>query len=424
MFTALTALTTLISPTTIQAAGAIDIPPLSSTTIDTGVNGTIALDDQGRPWTWDLDGTTSPVVWSGFKLQQVISDDSIRGGTGTDGTPHKVRTGATSQNVIGDENPDVTEAMRQLPKSKMIAAYGSDIYSIDMSDHLQCVPIGVGSNSFCSQLKLLNLGPARSITSSGTTYNSGAGAAVVTVLMDGMVYEWLMSAQNPAPQKVNFPDGVIIRQASANAHNGVALDSEGQAWAWGFNDYGQIGDGTTTNRSDPVKVIMPNGVKFTHIAVGLHYVVAIDTMGQAWSWGDNSSWNLGTGNTKNSSIPVKVNMPSSTTRFTEITTGMMGMGGWTTAKAENGDIWTWGGTGTKNMSTPVGNGKAIVDNSRMLRAFDFSDTSKPSGGDNVTVISCAPTTGVTPTGLSAVGFAAIGLGLIGALILLVKGLRI
>jgi len=45
----------------------------------------------------------------------------------------------------------------------------------------------------------------------------------------------------------------------------MAIKSDGSLWTWGYNGYGQLGDGTTINRSAPVKimdgVMLPNSVE-------------------------------------------------------------------------------------------------------------------------------------------------------------------
>ncbi|MCL2816360.1 MAG: RCC1 domain-containing protein, partial [Oscillospiraceae bacterium] len=41
---------------------------------------------------------------------------------------------------------------------------------------------------------------------------------------------------------------------SAGRSHTLALDKDGNVWAWGYNYYGQLGDGTTTQRTTPVQV--------------------------------------------------------------------------------------------------------------------------------------------------------------------------
>ena len=67
----------------------------------------------------------------------------------------------------------------------------------------------------------------------------------------------------------------------------VALDSNGQAYAWGENAHGMLGDGSKTDRSTPVAVSMPQGVAFTKISAGRDHVIALGTDGAVYSWGAN-----------------------------------------------------------------------------------------------------------------------------------------
>jgi hypothetical protein len=79
-------------------------------------------------------------------------------------------------------------------------------------------------------------------------------------------------------------------------------------WAFGKNDKGQLGDGTTINRTSPVQVIGLTGV--TKIAAGADFSLAVEGAGAqdgiAWSWGGNASGQLGDGSTLTRTTPVRV----------------------------------------------------------------------------------------------------------------------
>ena len=84
-------------------------------------------------------------------------------------------------------------------------------------------------------------------------------------------------------------NGVVA--VAAGASHTIALKSDGTVWAWGYNGYGQLGDGTMADRYAPVQVSGLSGV--TAIAGGWFYTVALKSDGTVWAWGDNSSGQLG-----------------------------------------------------------------------------------------------------------------------------------
>ena len=70
----------------------------------------------------------------------------------------------------------------------------------------------------------------------------------------------------------------------------MALTSDGKVFAWGENDSGQLGDGTTTNRTTPVAVDMSGALwarAVTAIAAGDVHTVALTSDGKVFAWGDN-----------------------------------------------------------------------------------------------------------------------------------------
>src|SRR5439155_509456 len=101
---------------------------------------------------------------------------------------------------------------------------------------------------------------------------------------------------------------------SAGGAYSLALDSSGNAWAWGSNLFGQLGNGTANNSTVPVGVSMPSGVTFISAAAcNGNSSLALDSTGHAWAWGDNTHGQLGNGSTISSSVPARVSAPSGVT---------------------------------------------------------------------------------------------------------------
>jgi alpha-tubulin suppressor-like RCC1 family protein len=84
----------------------------------------------------------------------------------------------------------------------------------------------------------------------------------------------------------------------------LAIKTDGTLWTWGRNYHGQLGQGTTTDRSSPVQV----GALTTwlRIAGGRYHSMAIKTDGAMWAWGHNQYGQLGQGDTSHRSSPVQI----------------------------------------------------------------------------------------------------------------------
>ncbi|WP_311388621.1 SdrD B-like domain-containing protein, partial [Bifidobacterium scardovii] len=75
-------------------------------------------------------------------------------------------------------------------------------------------------------------------------------------------------------------------------------------WAWGDNSFGQLGDGTTTERHTPVAVTPDR--TYTTVSTGTYHSLALDSTGHLWAWGDNSFGQLGDGTTTDRRAPVEI----------------------------------------------------------------------------------------------------------------------
>ncbi|HRU45471.1 MAG TPA: chromosome condensation regulator RCC1, partial [Spirochaetota bacterium] len=157
--------------------------------------------------------------------------------------------------------------------------------------------------------------------------------------------------------------GVSTDWASVSCGGGhtVAIKSNGSLWAWGNNELGQLGDGTTGNKSYPIRIGV--STDWASVSCGGSHTVAIKSNGSLWAWGRNNSGQLGDGTTENRSSPVQIGGGS--TDWASVSCG----GSHTVAIKSNGTLWAWGynyygqlGDGTTaNKSSPVQIGGGSTD---------------------------------------------------------------
>ena len=103
-----------------------------------------------------------------------------------------------------------------------------------------------------------------------------------------------------------------------------AIDGDGALWCWGDNEYGQLGTGNTTDSRVPVRV---SGLTADVVAVaaGNRHTCALTTADKVWCWGDNSYGQLGIGSTTDKTTPTAIATPlfSSISVGTNFTCGVL-----------------------------------------------------------------------------------------------------
>jgi len=133
-----------------------------------------------------------------------------------------------------------------------------------------------------------------------------------------------------------------ITAIAAGGDSGYALRNDGTVWAWGGNDYGQLGSWNLG--TSPVQVPLTN---VTAIAASGQTAYALRTDGTVWAWGNNSMGQLGNGSTvEYSEKPAQVSGLSGVTAIT-------GGGDGAYALRSDGTVWAWG----SNAKGQLGNGQ-------------------------------------------------------------------
>lgn len=140
----------------------------------------------------------------------------------------------------------------------------------------------------------------------------------------------------------------------ARENHSLALDNTGRVWAWGRNNTGQLGDGTTNTRISPVEVDLSalGGSPVTSIATGMDFSLAVDVTGRLWSWGDNWYGQIGDGTTTTRYTPVEVDLSAlAGARVTSVAAGVRH----TVALDTTGRLWAWG----ENNLGELGDGSGV-----------------------------------------------------------------
>lgn len=173
----------------------------------------------------------------------------------------------------------------------------------------------------------------------------------------------LSSPPNSVPVQVSNsqPGGPIngAAQITCGYQFGAALTTNGTVWVWGSGTHGEQGTGATTANYTPVQI--PGLTNITQISAGWFHILARKADGTAWAWGDNSHGELGDGTTSNGFSPVQVINVSNIV-------AVSGGDSHSSALAADGTIWKFGkndvgelGDGTVNTNANPFPEKILTD---------------------------------------------------------------
>jgi alpha-tubulin suppressor-like RCC1 family protein len=201
---------------------------------------------------------------------------------------------------------------------------------------------------------------------SGVAAVTGGQRHSLAVKTNGSVVAWgdnaygqlgngLTGSYSATPLAVSGLSSGVTAAAAGSGHS-LALKTNGSVVAWGRNDSGQLGDGTTTGSAIPVAVSGLSSA-VTAVAAGGAHSLALKSTGSAVAWGGNASGQLGNGTTTNSSVPTAITGLSS-----GVTAVAASIQAYSLAIKTGGSVVAWGindsgqlGDGTTpNRSTPVG----------------------------------------------------------------------
>lgn len=141
----------------------------------------------------------------------------------------------------------------------------------------------------------------------------------------------------------------VSRIHAFNSH--VCAIAQGQVYCWGYNNYGQLGDATTTTRYAPI-LVQGLGADAVEIVTNYDSTCALLTTGAVKCWGRGTESQRGNGASVNSTLPVTVgSLPANIVENSGLTYNVC-------ARSTAGNISCWG----CNTSGELGNGSTTASN--------------------------------------------------------------
>ncbi|MDD3035364.1 MAG: hypothetical protein PHO93_00400 [Candidatus Saccharimonadaceae bacterium] len=151
------------------------------------------------------------------------------------------------------------------------------------------------------------------------------------------------STQLIAGEELTIDNSVILKRITVGSSYACAISADNQTYCWGYNAWGQLGNGTKTVAKTAVKVDTSGalgGKTIKSISAGLDHTCAIASDDQLYCWGDNGSGQLGNGSYESSTVPVAVNTAGALYDKTILSVAV----GWanTCVLASDNGVYCWG----------------------------------------------------------------------------------
>lgn len=141
----------------------------------------------------------------------------------------------------------------------------------------------------------------------------------------------------------------IEAQISASSAHTCALKADGSLWCWGYNEFGQVGDGTFNNNTIPM-MVSALGNSVSEVSVGFQHTFARTMDGSLWQWGL-------LGSARSSAAPLPVHFSISGAPIAALAAS----GGATCARKTDGSLWCWGGNQLGQLGNGTTSDTAVVE---------------------------------------------------------------
>ncbi len=224
--------------------------------------------------------------------------------------------------IGGGEESDITTIKALVRGIKFKEISRGDYYSLAIDEDGNLWGTGVNTAGNLGDGTTTNSLVFKKITSGikfkTISASSGMFSSVVHSLAideDGNLYAWGDNSSgqlgNNSKESILIPtkimEGTKFKEVQAGASYSMAIDEDGNLYTWGDNSKGQLGNGTTTNSMVPMKI--KEGKKFKGIYCSRYSSKAIDEDDCLWAWGENG-YTFGDGTSEDSSYPIQITNPT------------------------------------------------------------------------------------------------------------------
>ncbi len=198
------------------------------------------------------------------------------------------------------------------------------------------VPTQVGADTAWRAISV-GFGHSVALKTNGTMWSWGDNA-------EGQLGNGTLGTPNITPTQIGVATDWV--DVTSGTYHSVALKSDGTMWAWGDDDFGNLGHGGATTTPNPTPTQIGTDTDWLDVESFGVFTMALKSTGTLWAWGSNTSGQLGQGA---SSTPVTAPVQVGTdTDWVNVSVGAAHV----LAVKSNGTLWAWG----NNSRGQVGSG--------------------------------------------------------------------
>ncbi len=223
--------------------------------------------------------------------------------------------------------------------------------------------------------------------SGGMKHENVTSPYVHTGLVNGTMYYFVVTAvggsgESSASTEVTGRPRLSAVDLAVGSLHACAVTDGGEVFCWGDDDYGELGNGTTSDGSSqrsPVQVLDEAGTGFLtgvrKVAAAESQTCAATDVGEVWCWGNDDFFQLGNGaSLAESSLPTQVLDTTGSGPLTGVVDVVAGVGH-TCALTDAGEVLCWG----TDSGGQLGNGAGVTDSELPMQVLDTTGSAPLTG---------------------------------------------